>query len=297
MKIKSNIINLPSFIYQVYEIEKVNLIKKLLIIIIGKVSQIIIKHFNNSLFCFFMNLFFHKHSKINYDRKTNTYNKQLVNELQISYPNKRITRVIQKNYSLLFNNLFKTYCLDQINFEKGDTIIDCGANVGEINYSFYINEILIDYIGIEPDDDTFNCLKKNRINENDKFYHAALSNKSGQQTLYLDSVGGNSSLEYFGRNDQLKVDTMTLDSLDIDNQIKLFKVEAEGHEPEVLNGSVKTLKKTEFVSVDFGFERGVEQANTIEAVNEILTNNGFILKNISKYRMIGLYQNLALKQL
>ena len=90
---------------------------------------------------------------------------------------------------------------------------------------------------------------------------------------------------------------MTLDSLDIDNQIKLFKVEAEGHEPEVLNGSVKTLKKTEFVSVDFGFERGVEQANTIEAVNEILTNNGFILKNISKYRMIGLYQNLALKQL
>ena len=72
MKIKSNIINLPSFIYQVYEIEKVNLIKKLLIIIIGKVSQIIIKHLNNSLFCFFMNLFFHKHSKINYDRKTNT---------------------------------------------------------------------------------------------------------------------------------------------------------------------------------------------------------------------------------
>ena len=70
MKIKSNIINLPSFIYQVYEIEKVKLIKKLLIIIIGKVSQIIIKHLNKSLFCFFMNLFFHKHSKINYDTKT-----------------------------------------------------------------------------------------------------------------------------------------------------------------------------------------------------------------------------------
>ena len=48
MKIKSNIINLPSFVYQIYEIEKANLIKKLLIIIIGKVSQIIIKHLNKS---------------------------------------------------------------------------------------------------------------------------------------------------------------------------------------------------------------------------------------------------------
>tara|TARA_A100000164_G_C21720515_1_gene682670 strand:+ start:56 stop:790 length:735 start_codon:yes stop_codon:yes gene_type:complete len=242
-----------------------------------------------------MNLFFRKNSKIKYDKKTDIYFKQLTKELKISYPNKRITRVIQKYHTFFFEKLFKTYCLDQISFEKGDTVIDCGANVGEINFSFYLNEIQINYIGIEPDIDTFVCLEKNKIKEEDKFYQIALSNKSGKQMLYLDSVGGNSSLEYFGKNDQISVNTMTLDSLNIMEKIKLLKVEAEGHEPEVLEGSMKTLEKTQYVSVDFGFERGVEQTNTVKAVNHLLTNNGFVLKDISKYRMIGLYENLKLE--
>ena len=85
-----------------------------------------------------------------------------------------------------------------------------------------------------------------------------------------------------------------VDSLNIENQIKLIKVEAEGQEPEVLEGSLNTLKNIEYIAVDFGFERGLNQENTINSVNNILTKNNFELKNISEYRLVGLYKNLKL---
>ena len=47
----------------------------------------------------------------------------------------RIVRVVN-NYKFHFNFLFETYCLNEINFKQGDTIIDCGANVGELIFSF-----------------------------------------------------------------------------------------------------------------------------------------------------------------
>ena len=137
-----NIINIPPLIFQIYNTENLSSIKKILIILLGKVSQIIIKYFDGKLFCIFMNLMFRKYSKIYYDDSLNLYSKKLDDKLSISYPNKRIMRVIQKDKVLIFEKLYKTYCLDQIKFEDSDLIIDCGANVGELNYSFYYKNII-----------------------------------------------------------------------------------------------------------------------------------------------------------
>ncbi len=289
-----NIINIPPLIFQIYNTENLSSIKKILIILLGKVSQIIIKYFDGKLFCIFMNLMFRKYSKIYYDDSLNLYSKKLDDKLSISYPNKRIMRVIQKDKVLIFEKLYKTYCLDQIKFEDSDLIIDCGANVGELNYSFYYKNIFINYMGFEPDKDSYDCLKINKIRKSDKMNNFALSNKNGEAELYVDGFGGNSSLEYFGDDKSITIQTKTLDSLNIENQIKLFKVEAEGHEPEVLEGSLNTLKNIEYIAVDFGFERGLNQENTINSVNNILTKNNFELKNISEYRLVGLYKNLKL---
>ena len=289
-----NIINIPPLIFQIYNTENLSSIKKILIILLGKVSQIVIKYFDGKLFCIFMNLIFRKHSKIDYDNSLNLYSKKLDDKLSISYPNKRIMRVIQKDKVLIFEKLYKTYCLDQIKFEDSDLIIDCGANVGELNYSFYYKNIFINYMSFEPDKDSYDCLKINKIRKSDKMNNFALSNKNGEAELYVDGFGGNSSLEYFGDDKSITIQTKTLDSLNIENQIKLFKVEAEGHEPEVLEGSLNTLKNIEYIAVDFGFERGLNQENTINSVNNILTKNNFELKNISEYRLVGLYKNLKL---
>ena len=109
--------------------------------------------------------------------------------------------------------------------------------------------------------------------------------------FYLDTDGGNSSIINFGSKDVVEIQAITLDSIQIEKKIKLFKVEAEGYEPEVLEGAKSTLRFIEYISVDFGPERGVNSENTVVKVNNILTEAGFELVEFSNYRVIGLYRN------
>ncbi len=118
-----------------------------------------------------------------------------------------------------------------------------------------------------------------------------MSNKEGSLKFFLDNEGGNSSLSNFGSNDSIEVESRTLDSMNFNFDCKLFKVEAEGHEPEVIEGSLKTLKRTEYISIDYGFERGINQENTIVECNNMLYENDFKLVAFSEYRLIGLYKN------
>ena len=76
-------------------------------------------------------------------------------------------------------------------------------------------------------------------------------------------------------------------------KIKLLKIDAEGYEPEVLEGSEKLFKKIEFITVDFGAERGINQNMTIIEVNNILLKNNFEMINFSNFRLIGLYKNTS----
>ena len=67
MKLKSSsIVNLPSFIFQIYDVENLNIFKKIYVLLIGKLSQIVIKKLDNVAFCRVMNLLFGKFSKIKF---------------------------------------------------------------------------------------------------------------------------------------------------------------------------------------------------------------------------------------
>ena len=82
------------------------------------------------------------------------------------------------------------------------------------------------------------------------------------------------------------VECKTLDSFKIKEKIKLLKVDAEGFEPEVLNGSVLTLKKTEYVSIDFE-QKEDKSDTTVVQVNEFLYENNFSLCGFSQHRLVG----------
>ena len=60
-----------------------------------------------------------------------------------------------------------------------------------------------------------------------------------------------------------------LDDVTLPKNIKLLKVEAEGF-TEVIEGAEETLMPIEYICVDFGSERGIEQENTVIEVNNIL---------------------------
>ena len=59
----------------------------------------------------------------------------------------------------------------------------------------------------------------------------------------------------------------------------------------MLQGSVNTLPLINYISVDFGSERGIEQSNTVTQVNKFLYENNFNLVDFSNFRTVGLYRN------
>jgi FkbM family methyltransferase len=281
-------INIPDFLYNIYDISKLSFFKKLILIIYGKIVQIFFEKTTKKSFCFFMNLLIPQYSDIHF--KNGFYYKKLTPKLSIFYPNKRISRVIKPKEGM-FDLMFNSYCLDTLEFTSDDVIIDCGANIGELNYSLFFKGLQVNYIGFEPDPIFYKCLIKNSISGKEIYFNSALSNKVTNEKLYISSEGADSSLIYFGKEEYELITTSTLDSIKLPDKIKLFKVEAEGFEPEVIQGSLKTLKKIEFVSVDFGPERGIEGKSTIIEVNNLLVENNFELVELSSMRLIGLYKN------
>ena len=283
----ANIIDLPDFMFSRVNKNNYSKLGKLYNFMKGLLVGFISKNTNKKIYCKLMNMLF-KQGDINYSE--GIYFKNLGNSKIIYFPNKRIDRVII-NPIEHFDFLFNTYCLQNINFNENDTVIDCGANVGELFYSFDYRNIKINYIGFEPDIKAYDCLEKNLKKYNTSLYNVALSDDIKESILYVDTEGANSSLIKFNDSaSQLSVFSKTLDSFNFE-KVKLLKLEAEGLELEVLKGSVNTLRNIDYISVDYGPERGINSNLTIAEVTNFLYKNNFKIIDGSRYRYIGLFKN------
>ena len=83
---------------------------------------------------------------------------------------------------------------------------------------------------------------KNIKSDNSELFNIALNNETKITKFYLDNEGGNSSLIDFGTNKFVDVQVKKMDDMEINEKIKLFKIDAEGNEPEVLMGATSLLK-------------------------------------------------------
>ena len=283
----ANIIDLPDFMFSRVDKNNYSKLGKCYNFLKGLVVGYISKNTSKKTYTTLMNILF-KDGNISYSE--GKYFKNLENSKKIYFPNKRIDRVII-NPAEHFDFLYETYCLENINFKENDTIVDCGANVGELFYSFEYKNLKIKYIGFEPDVYAYECLVQNLSNENAILHNIALSNISEESILYIDTEGANSSMVKFNTNaKQIPIKSKTLDSYNF-KKIKLLKLEAEGSEFEVLNGSLNTLKNIDYISVDYGPERGITSKLTISEVTNFLYENNFEIINGSRYRYIGLFKN------
>lgn len=186
-------------------------------------------------------------------------------------------------------NLGKSYFLDNIDFNSGDVILDCGANVGDLYHYFKVNNYNINYIGIEPSPIEYNCLSNN-IDDNVS-YNVGLWKEKDLLKFYVFSQGADSSLIEPPLYDEIiEVETIRLDEL-ITQKIKLFKLEAEGAEPEVLEGAKDLLHNIEYISADLGFERGKNKSSTFVEVTNYLLQNDFELEQINYKRLTALFKN------
>ena len=59
-KTSSSIINLPSFVHQIYKFDELKVFAKIRVIFIGKITQFLINKFEGKLFCRLINFLFKK---------------------------------------------------------------------------------------------------------------------------------------------------------------------------------------------------------------------------------------------
>jgi FkbM family methyltransferase len=154
----------------------------------------------------------------------------------------------------------------------GDWVIDVGANVG--HYTKRFSELVGAtgrVIAFEPVPETFALLAANlqalSLN-NATLFNACLSDETNLADMSIPSF--DSGLRNFYQahlsnslDGGLKVLTMSLDSLCINNRIALVKIDAEGHESRVLKGMRNILRRDKPILI---VETGsIEVAKNLEA--------------------------------
>jgi FkbM family methyltransferase len=214
------------------------------------------------------------------------------NEDKIFISQKLRTWFYFKSINNRLDSLGRMYFLDRISFSENDTIIDCGANIGEIYKSIKLfNNKSFFYYGFEPVQSEFEIVQRNTINQISR--PIALFDKNEYKKIYLHIAGADSTLLQDDRyHEGNLVECIRLDSLSNlhSKKIKLLKLEAEGAELQVLHGCGDILQNIEFISADIGFE--LEQgtkSNEVE-VSEYLIENNFY-KVASNSRHVNLFKN------
>lgn len=187
-------------------------------------------------------------------------------------------------------NYFKeVYFFDQIGFKDGDVFLDCGANVGDSTLYFRANNINVEYIGFEPSPVEFECLKRNVAPS--KALNIGLWKDKGVLQFYVSSKGADSSfIEPVQYDEIIKIPTKRLEEF-ITKPVKCLKLEAEGGEPEVIEGIGDKLNLIEYITADLGHERGVDCEATLAPVTNFLLSRGFVMQTCIGNRLCVLYRN------
>jgi len=202
----------------------------------------------------------------------------------------RQLRLYSRGLLRRLNLLSKDYFLEEINFKKGDYVVDCGANIGELYHCLKYDQNYINYVAFEPSNDEYKCLKKNTKEQ--KCFNIALSNSSGKKDFYLSSEKADSSLiKPISYTTKITQNTSRLDEILPKVQIKLLKIEAEGSELEVLEGCSEILKNINYIAADLGPERGVNLEVTYDTVVPFLVKKGFLLERVNNRRYTFLFRN------
>lgn len=221
----------------------------------------------------------------------------------VSEANRKTLYVRQEYYvNLAYSNgirergeyLGREYLLNRIDFSNGDLVLDCGAYVGDLLLWFQNRDIRVRYIGFEPSPKSFECLREN-VSPHEVF-NVGLWNKRGKLDFFLRPTKQDSSfIEPMSYERVISVPAEPLAAF-VSERVKLLKLEAEGGEPEVLEGLSDKLRLIEYIAADLGPERGKGEETTLAPVTNYLLQRDFSLEEVGRGRLVALYRNRALQK-
>lgn len=202
--------------------------------------------------------------------------KFVVNDGRIVVPSPYRWKLYRKGWRARLDQLGAEYGLGRhVQIGAECIIVDIGANAGEFAHVCAPRGARI--YCLEPDPAVRACLEENIRALTNASAHDALLWKEAT-TIAFASIPDHADSSVFAGADAPTVmrRTTTLDAFCVDHgidRLDLLKCDAEGAEPEVLQGARETLGITRAVAVDTGAERN--GARTHEACRAILEGAGF----------------------
>ena len=219
-----------------------------------------------------------------------------------------------KYLAIIFFDIIDKYYHQKkiINFIKRNNLnlnffLDIGSHLGT-----YSDLILKDFSNckvymFEPQIRVFKKIKiKYKNRKNIKIYNCAISDKNSFEKIHINKHDLTSSIsiiniknntyyklksKLFGSTssgmiiEKLKVKTSTLNKILKLNKIKkvdLAKIDTEGHEYEVLKGLQSSIKKINYILIEFRNDK-IYQFYNAKKIHSYLIKNNFILKETYKF--------------
>lgn len=224
-----------------------------------------------------------------------TYNEFNLATFQRDYIAKELfsSGLYEKN---LLQKLREYFALD----DRGGTVIDVGANIG--NHTVYFSKLFEQVVAFEPNPACYFLIQANILANGCKNVTAvnkAVSSTIGNAKLSFDykHTGGGTiePAEVNETSESIEVETVTLDSLlDQIGNVTCLKIDAEGHEAEIINGAKKLLDRESPLVV---FE--AHDLNTLKNTSEALRQSGYNYfydiiqsRRYSQYRIINMFNYL-----
>lgn len=166
-----------------------------------------------------------------------------------------------------------------VDVEPGDTVVDVGAFIGE--FSHYAAKTAQEVVAIEPDPTSAACLRKNIRSQNVTVEESAVWKNDGILELEFGKDPTENSIFGVDRGEIRRTEEVPASRLDtllskheIDS-VDLLKMDAEGAEPEALEGlSNHNVRK---FAIDCGAER--DGKSTESDVVEGLTDRNYEIKS------------------
>ena len=175
------------------------------------------------------------------------------------------------------DGLASDYHLDTLESLDGGTFIDCGANVGELG--IWAQSRHMNYIAFEPEQLEADCCDQNNFGGQPLTIRKALWKETTTlEFFHKADTADSSAFAVSDYSEKTVIPAVSLDGeLDLTKLSRplILKLEAEGAEPEVLEGAAKFLEIADYVAVDCGYERGSNQDHTFIEVNNQLIYRGY----------------------
>ena len=220
---------------------------------------------------------------------------------------RRLQRSIKRNDEQEIN-LVKKF------IKSGTDSIDVGVYRGV--YSYEMSKYSEKVHSFEPNPIIFKYINKNlkKFIKNIHLYNFALSNQNKTINLKIPIRNSNSNKEIFEEYyemgkatihnennfenyENFEIQTKTIDELSFDNKISFIKIDVEGHELEVIEGAINTIKRDKpvlLVEIEKQYTKK-EVAESINFINSLGYKSYFFnkkdLKSTTELNNLDLFNN------